>query len=276
MLLPNRRRLPPLKRNTNNERHIIEEEPELIKKEDKEEEEDSITLGLLKNKPEPKQTLAMMDDGNYLPQFLTNNNTNKQYIENYMNMRRRNNADGSIRLNVESDDIQNENIELYTNKGLNVDIKHYETSSIIPASKHFYVESITNNKFLKFTPKDSNITGIKQFFQKKQGKKVSNNNYVNFIKETEEQIYAKFEASMNIQINNIVNNVTLFFLFTAGLLAGISIINIILLSSFSDFSVFLKTYALNVRETFYFVNSLTILSLVGNILRYLNFFRKCN
>ena len=55
-----------------------------------------------------------------IPEFLKKAD-NEQYLQMFINMRQRHIADGAVSINVETDDIADQNFELYDNKGINIE-----------------------------------------------------------------------------------------------------------------------------------------------------------
>ena len=149
---------------------------------------------------------------------------NEQYYQSYIRIRNRHMADGAVSLNIEEDDIADQNIELYENKGINIEQPHINEHSA--KTKECYMESTTRNKFSKITKRVSRLnkqTGAKtnkiikaDHTPSPQAKLISKV----IERTTEEEMFSLFDVQLTEIISKSSNKVALLFLFAQGLLAG--------------------------------------------------------
>lgn len=160
-----------------------------------------------------------------IPEFLRRAD-NEQFLQMFIRMRQRHLADGAISLNVDNDDIADQNLELYDNRGINIEPPILNEN--LADSTEYYLESVNRNKYYKINKKgimqmDKDKIGAKKPVkqtkaltqEKTQPMRVSDIN-----RATEEQIFAKFDRKLTHIINKTANKICLMFLFTEGLLAG--------------------------------------------------------
>lgn len=169
-----------------------------------------------------------------VPEFLKKAD-NEQFLQMFIRMRQRHFADGAVFINVESDDIADQNLELYDNKGINIDppvINEKNATNI-----EYYIESSNRDKFYKISKgaimemekeKNKLIDSKKHKkspqYKDKYDKEENKNKEITAMdikRATEDQIFALFDDNLTEIINKTANKVTLLFLFAQGLLAGI-------------------------------------------------------
>jgi hypothetical protein len=235
-----------------------------------------------------------------LPEFLKKAD-NEQFLQMFIRMRQRHVADGAVSLNIEPDDIADHNLELYDNKGINIEPPNINENLV--DNMEYYIESINRDKYYKISKEGANelvkeekdsAKEIEKLAQ--QGKKhkhqqqlkrkpthiedeitqkAKTSSDIDIGRLTEEELFSAFDVKLTEIINKSTAKVNLLFLFTQGLLAGISLMNILLLMQYSDFTKFLPVYSTNVREIFNFTHALTFCSLVGNGITFISSYQRC-
>ena len=100
------------------------------------------------DKEQPKNPADFNTNISEIPEFLRKTD-NEQHIEAYIRMRQRHIADGAVFLNLEADDIADQNIELYENKGINIEPPHINEN--LAQTKEYFVESSNRNQFRKIS-----------------------------------------------------------------------------------------------------------------------------
>ena len=93
---------------------------------------------------------------------------------------------------------------------------------------------------------------------------------------TEKKIFDKFDDELSTVISKTISKVSLLFLFTQGLLAGMAILNIVLFMMYDNYDTFIQVYAHMAREMFNIFHTLTFASLVGNGIKFITALQKYN
>jgi hypothetical protein len=274
--LPNTKFPPKFKRKENtNQLNEVENEEEKIRKRKEE------LLRLKKEEESEKETLVEMRKRVVLPKVIEESN-NEDLITSYIFLKKRNYTDGCININIEANDISNENPTIYQSKSYlqYIDIQQYsqlENSkdgllSLIPnKNKKFYIESIKQNRFYEIVDeneykninKKSEVNMFNSLSNLGLGKE-KNNKYTSENKENKE---------LNIILDSITNNILIIFLFAQGLLAGISIANIIFLFSIPDFLLLVNIYSFFCEILYEIIHFLSFGSLIGNGIRLISIIR---
>jgi hypothetical protein len=157
--------------------------------------------------------------GSHLPEFLRSID-NEQLLQTYQRMRDRNFLDGAVQLNVEPDDIANDNLELYDNKGINVEPPLLNEN--LACEKEYYVQSVSKGKYYRI-PKEG-VDKLQRKVKKKsepvKKELITEKRVLDIQKETEDEIFNKFDRQLKIVINDLSNKITLIFLVAGGFLAG--------------------------------------------------------
>jgi hypothetical protein len=94
-------------------------------------------------------------------------------------------------------------------------------------------------------------------------------------KATEDEMFKKFDIQLRAHIKNLSSKITLLFLVAGGLLAGASLLNILLLIQYIDYDTFVNSYSYSAREIFNFIHAFTFCTLVGNGLKFLSAYKRC-
>lgn len=264
-MLPTKRRLPPMRRK-DQARDLQDEQY------DKEIENEEI------NQIQPQTNPV----NNNIPEFLKLSE-NQHTMQTFIRMRQRNIQDGAIKINIEPDDLANENVDLYENKGINLEMPVLNDK--LARNVEYYIQGLNKNKFFKL-PKE----GVEQIEKKKIKKKRKTEKVINekdqpilnekkalelLQKATEEEMFNKFDIQLRAHIKNLTSKITLLFLVAGGLLAGASLLNILLLLQYIDYSQFIITYSYSAREIFNFIHAFTFCTLVGNGLKFLSAYKRC-
>ena len=258
-MLPVKRRLPPMKkRETINERE-----------EDKKEDENLIV-------PDNRN-----NDQNQLPDYLRMAES-QHTLQTFMRMRQRNLQDGAIKINIEPDDLANENIDLYENKGINLEPPVLNEK--LANNVEYYIQSVNKNMYFKI-PKESG-----EHIEKKKKKaaplptpeakelphEINEKKALELLqKATEDEMFKKFDIQLRAHIKNLSSKITLLFLVAGGLLAGASLLNVLLLLQYIDYDTFVNSYSYSAREIFNFIHAFTFCTLVGNGLKFLSAYKRC-
>lgn len=198
-----------------------------------------------------------LEEIQHLPEFVKKGN-NEQSIISFLRMKNRNFTDGALDLNIEMDDLENESLELYEDKGINLPNSiENQKNQIIDDSAYettHYIEALSRNRFIKLAQDSTQLNETTEL------EKDNILNEIERVKKEEED----FENDIERLTFSISNNVSIIFLFAQGLLAGLSLFNIIYLFQLNDFNSFLLNYGKSVELTFSFTHCLTFGSLVGN------------
>lgn len=162
-----------------------------------------------------------------MPEFLKSAE-NEQYIQTYIRMRQRHSADGAISLNLEEDDMADQNVELYEDKGINLDVP--QLNDKLADNVDYYVESVSRDKFFKVSKsalegmrkrEQAKVEGERQPVSRpKAGKFTKEMTPVEIVKATEEETFREFDDKLTQIIIKTINKISLIFLFTQGILAG--------------------------------------------------------
>lgn len=240
----------PSNRNDNNYEEANNED-ELIRKKRREE-----LQKLIDQEELEKQKSEKFVD---IPDFIKRGE-NEQAIISFMRMRQRNFSDGAMDFPIDPEDIENDNIELYENKCIN--LAPAEVIEDLDKAPKYYIESLSRDKFFELK-KDPSLLEKHDKESEKEEKTTDLDKYLSeeeYIKKEDEEL----EKEISNTIFKISNNVSIVFLFAQGLLAGISLVNIMMLYQYEFFSSFVIVYSKSVELIFNFTHCLTFGSLVGN------------
>ena len=92
----------------------------------------------------------------------------------------------------------------------------------------------------------------------------------------ENKLYHKFDKELTDVITQTLSKVTIIFLFTQGLLAGMGLLHIILFLTFDDYGDFLKLLSKMIIILYDIFHALTFTSLVGNGIKFISSYQKYN
>jgi hypothetical protein len=237
-------------RNENNYEEANNEEEQIRKKRREE------LQRLIDQEELEKQKLERFVD---IPEFLKRGE-NEQAIISYMRMRQRNFSDGAMDFPIDPEDLENDNIELYENKCIN--LAPAEIIEDIDKVPKYYIESLSRDKFFELK-KDPSLLEKNDNELETDEKQGPLDKYI-----SEEELTKKEDEELEKEISNTIfkisNNVSIIFLLAQGLLAGISLVNIMMLFQYEFFNSFVIVYSKSVELIFNFTHCLTFGSLVGN------------
>jgi hypothetical protein len=154
-----------------------------------------------------------------LPDFLRNAD-NEQVLQMYMRMRQRHFADGAVSINVEPDDLGDNNLELYDNRGINIELPNLNEK--LAQQVEYYVEAVNREKFYKINAPPQKIKKddiMKQHIKRKTNQNKQQIMDINRI--TEDEMFKTFDNKLSEVIAHTTSKISLLFLFMQGLLAGI-------------------------------------------------------
>ena len=228
-----------------------------------------------------------------------NNNMNEynygERLELMRKMKHRHDADGAVNINVEEDDLQTGNYDLYENKDINLE-KPKINENISKDNTEYYIESIHHDEFLKIIQQtrkeeesdiDKKKKGIpikapikeKSFQQKiepqreiklKKSKRKKPLTSYEMRKLTEKKIFEKFDDELTEIITKTMSKVTLLFLFAQGILAGMGLLHILIMVSMESWENFRKTHGKMVMLMFNIFHTLTFASIIGNGIKFIS------
>lgn len=234
-----------------------------------------------------------------------NNNMNEynygERLELMRKMKHRHDADGAVNINVEEDDLQTGNYDLYENKDINLE-KPKINENISKENTEYYIESIHHDEFLKIIQQtrkeeesdiDKKKKGIpikapikeKSFQQKiepqreiklKKSKRKKPLTSYEMRKLTEKKIFEKFDDELTEIITKTMSKVTLLFLFAQGILAGMGLLHILIMVSMESWENFRKTHGKMVMLMFNIFHTLTFASIIGNGIKFISAYQKYN
>ena len=234
-----------------------------------------------------------------------NNNMNEynygERLELMRKMKHRHDADGAVNINVEEDDLQTGNYDLYENKDINLE-KPKINENISKDNTEYYIESIHHDEFLKIIQQtrkeeesdiDKKKKGIpikapikeKSFQQKiepqreiklKKSKRKKPLTSYEMRKLTEKKIFEKFDDELTEIITKTMSKVTLLFLFAQGILAGMGLLHILIMVSMESWENFRKTHGKMVMLMFNIFHTLTFASIIGNGIKFISAYQKYN
>lgn len=210
-----------IKQNFHNDNKIIFESPNNL------ENENNINNDLERNKNNQINNIHRPSEGFEIPEFLLRPE-NDHYFQSYMRMRQRNITDGAIIINLENDDISNNRIDLYDNKGINVTIPVLNEN--LANNVEYFLENTNRDKFFKIPKQtvlkmqkiekiEENKKKFKELAKKEDlTSKIDKNFDIHRI--TEDEMFENFDKKLTEVINKTANKISLLFLFIQGLLAG--------------------------------------------------------
>lgn len=195
-------------------------------------------------------------------------------------IRYRHDADGAININLQREDLMNDKLNLYDNKDINYDLPKIK-ENIDLDNTEYYIESIHHDKYFKILQKKKEEKKIEKKTPdgKLKDKKIKRKRALNayeLAQATENKIFSKFDQELSNVISRTLSKVTLIFLFTQGLLAGIGLMHIITVLSFKDdeYKAYLKQYSRFAIVFFNIFHALTFSSLVGNGIKFISSYQK--
>ena len=213
---------------------------------------------------------------------LLNSNHDPDFIRKYRRMRNRHQEDFSISLAPNKEDIISEDTHLYDNKNMNLDTQRMK-ENIGLENTEFYIESIHHDQYYKINQikkeekKVEEILGEAKPELKKRRKSVHKKiTALEQAQALENKLYNKFDKELTDVITQTLSKVTIIFLFTQGLLAGMGLLHIIFFLSFEDYDEFLELISKMIIILYDIFHALTFTSLVGNGIKFVSSYQKYN
>ena len=213
---------------------------------------------------------------------LINNNTDPDFIKKYRRIRNRHQEDFAINLVPNKEDIIAEDVRLYENKNINLETPKIK-ENIGLESTEFYIESIHHDQYYKINQikkeekKKEEILGEAKPDMKKRRKSVHKKfTALEQAQALENKLYQKFDKELTDVITKTLSKVTIIFLFTQGLLAGMGLLHIIFFFSYDNYDSFLYFLSRMIIILFDIFHALTFTSLVGNGIKFISSYQKYN
>ena len=213
---------------------------------------------------------------------LLNSNHDPDFIRKYRRMRNRHQEDFAISLAPNKEDIISEDTHLYDNKNMNLDTQRMK-ENIGLENTEFYIESIHHDQYYKINQikkeekKVEEIIGEAKPELKKRRKSVHKKiTALEQAQALENKLYNKFDKELTDVITQTLSKVTIIFLFTQGLLAGMGLLHIIFFLSFEDYDEFLELISKMIIILYDIFHALTFTSLVGNGIKFVSSYQKYN
>ena len=213
---------------------------------------------------------------------LLNSNQDPDFIRKYRRMRNRHQEDFAISLAPNKEDIISEDTHLYDNKNMNLDTQRMK-ENIGLENTEFYIESIHHDQYYKINQikkeekKVEEIIGEAKPDIKKRRKSVHKKiTALEQAQALENKLYNKFDKELTDVITQTLSKVTIIFLFTQGLLAGMGLLHIIFFLSFEDYDEFLELISKMIIILYDIFHALTFTSLVGNGIKFVSSYQKYN
>ena len=213
---------------------------------------------------------------------LLNSNQDPDFIRKYRRMRNRHQEDFAISLAPNKEDIISEDTHLYDNKNMNLDTQRMK-ENIGLENTEFYIESIHHDQYYKINQikkeekKVEEIIGEAKPDIKKRRKSVHKKiTALEQAQALENKLYNKFDKELTDVITQTLSKVTIIFLFTQGLLAGMGLLHIIFFLSYEDYDEFLELISKMIIILYDIFHALTFTSLVGNGIKFVSSYQKYN
>ena len=213
---------------------------------------------------------------------LLNSNQDPDFIRKYRRMRNRHQEDFAISLAPNKEDIISEDTHLYDNKNMNLDTQRMK-ENIGLENTEFYIESIHHDQYYKINQikkeekKVEEVIGEAKPDIKKRRKSVHKKiTALEQAQALENKLYNKFDKELTDVITQTLSKVTIIFLFTQGLLAGMGLLHIIFFLSFEDYDEFLELISKMIIILYDIFHALTFTSLVGNGIKFVSSYQKYN
>ena len=217
-----------------------------------------------------------------LEEDLLISNQDPDFIRKYRRMRNRHQEDFAISLVPNKEDIISEDTHLYDNKNMSLDTQRMK-ENIGLENTEFYIESIHHDQYYKINQikkeekKAEEIFGEAKPELKKRRKSVHKKiTALEQAQALENKLYNKFDKELTDVITQTLSKVTIIFLFTQGLLAGMGLLHIIFFLSYEDYDEFLELISKMIIILYDIFHALTFTSLVGNGIKFVSSYQKYN
>ena len=213
---------------------------------------------------------------------LINNNTDPDFIKKYRKLRNRHQEDFAISLVPNKEDIISEDARLYDNKYMNLEKPPMKEIGL--ENTEFYIESIHHDQYYKITQikkeekKAEDILGGEGKVDVKKRRKSVHKKFTALeqAQALENKLYNKFDKELTDVITKTLSKVTIIFLFTQGMLAGMGLLHVILFLTYDEYDSFIDILSRMIIILYDIFHALTFTSLVGNGIKFVSSFQKYN
>jgi hypothetical protein len=212
---------------------------------------------------------------------LINNNTDPDFIKKYRKLRNRHQEDFAISIVPNKEDIISEDAKLYDNKYMNLEKPPMKEIGL--DNTEFYIESIHHDQYYKINQikkeekNKEEILGESKPELKKRRKSIHKKfTALEHAQALENKLYQKFDKELTDVITKTLSKVTIIFLFTQGLLAGMGLLHVILFLTYDDYQSFLDILSKMIIILYDIFHALTFTSLVGNGIKFVSSYQKYN
>ena len=213
---------------------------------------------------------------------LINNNTDPDFIKKYRKLRNRHQEDFAISLVPNKEDIISEDARLYDNKYMNLEKPPMKEIGL--ENTEFYIESIHHDQYYKITQikkeekKAEDILGGEGKVDVKKRRKSVHKKFTALeqAQALENKLYNKFDKELTDVITKTLSKVTIIFLFTQGMLAGMGLLHVILFLTYDEYDSFIDILSRMIIILYDIFHALTFTSLVGNGIKFVSSYQKYN
>ena len=213
---------------------------------------------------------------------LINNNTDPDFIKKYRKLRNRHQEDFAISLVPNKEDIISEDARLYDNKYMNLEKPPMKEIGL--ENTEFYIESIHHDQYYKINQikkeekkAEAILGGEGKVDIKKRRKSVQKKfTALEQAQALENKLYNKFDKELTDVITKTLSKVTIIFLFTQGMLAGMGLLHVILFLTYDEYDSFIDILSRMIIILYDIFHALTFTSLVGNGIKFVSSFQKYN
>ena len=212
---------------------------------------------------------------------LIKNNSDPDFIKRYRKIRNRHQEDYSINLVPNKEDIISEDVRLFDNKNINLEMPRIK-ENIGLENTEYYIESIHHDQYYKINQikteekKEEEIGEGKVDIKKRRKSVHKKFTALEQAQALENKLYNKFDKELTDVITKTLSKVTIIFLFTQGLLAGMGLLHVILFLTYDDYDSFIKILSKMIIILFDIFHALTFTSLVGNGIKFVSSYQKYN
>ena len=213
---------------------------------------------------------------------LINNNTDPDFIKKYRKLRNRHQEDFAINIVPNKEDIISEDAKLYDNKYMNLEKPFMREIGL--ENTEFYIESIHHDQYYKINQikkeekKAEDILGGEGKIDIKKRRKSVHKKFTALeqAQALENKLYNKFDKELTDVITKTLSKVTIIFLFTQGLLAGMGLLHVILFLTYDQYEDFINILSRMIIILYDIFHALTFTSLVGNGIKFVSSYQKYN
>ena len=213
---------------------------------------------------------------------LINNNTDPDFIKKYRKLRNRHQEDFAINIIPNKEDIISEHAKLYDNKYMNLEKPFMKEIGL--ENTEFYIESIHHDQYYKINQikkeekKAEDILGGEGKIDIKKRRKSVHKKFTALeqAQALENKLYNKFDKELTDVITKTLSKVTIIFLFTQGLLAGMGLLHVILFLTYDQYEDFINILSRMIIILYDIFHALTFTSLVGNGIKFVSSYQKYN